>query len=146
VSRDHPGAEPRAPGPSGEPEPWQAFQQAWLDAWAKAMHETVAADEFARMMGRSLDVFLQAWAPLRQMERVLQRSLEGAGLPTRADVLALAERLDGLSRQVEALAGRVDALMGRPRGAARPPAHGRRDRRTRAPQRPVTRKRRAERR
>ncbi|MDR7487729.1 MAG: poly(R)-hydroxyalkanoic acid synthase subunit PhaE, partial [Armatimonadota bacterium] len=126
MSGSQPGAEPRGVAPSGEPEPWQALQKAWLDAWAKAMHETVAAEEFAQVMGRSLEVFLQAWAPLRQMERVLQRSLEGAGLPTRADVLALAERLDGLARQVEALAGRVDALRGRSGRAAPPSGRGQR--------------------
>ena len=92
--------------------PWRPFQKAWLDSWAKAMSETVSSEEFAKSMGQYLDDYLQASAPVRrQIEEGMAKYLEQMNMPTRSEVISLAERLTHLEMRVDDLDAKLDQAL-----------------------------------
>lgn len=93
---------------------WQQFQQASLNAWAKTMSETITGEDFARAVGQSLDSYLDATAPLReQVEKVVEQYLQQMKLPTRDEVVTLAERLTRLEMRIDDLDAKMDEGLDR---------------------------------
>lgn len=87
---------------------WKPFQ----DAWAKAMSEAVNSEEFARLMGQYLDAYFQTSAPMRQqLEKWMELYLQQMNMPTRAEVIGLAERLTHLEMRVDDLDAKMDEAL-----------------------------------
>jgi polyhydroxyalkanoic acid synthase PhaR subunit len=101
------------PPPEFDPfSPWKPFQNAWMEAWGKAMSETVSSEEFAKNMGQYLDKFLQAATPVRQQtDRAMESYLAQMNLPTQAEVVSLAERLTQLERRADDLDAKADEIL-----------------------------------
>ena len=102
-------SEQQPPKPEFDPfAAWKPLQ----DAWAKAMSETVASEEFAKSMGDYMDAYLQTSAPVRQlMEKAVERYLQQMGLPTRGEVISQAERLSNLEMRVDDLDAKMDEAL-----------------------------------
>ncbi len=100
--------------PNGRPpDPMEAFREVrdtYLDAWAKAMVETVNTDAYAKSTGTVLDTYLSASSPFREsVEKAMLRVLEQLSMPSRADFIALADRVTN----IEMLLDDMDATLDR---------------------------------
>ncbi len=94
--------------------PWKQFQETSMKAWAKMMSEAVASEDFAKSMGQYLDSYLEASAPMRrQIEDTMEKYLQQMNMPTRNEVISLAERLTSLEMRVDDLDAKTDEILDR---------------------------------
>jgi polyhydroxyalkanoic acid synthase PhaR subunit len=101
-------------------EAWRGMRDSSMDAWAKAMTQTVNTEEYAKASGVMLDAYLTASIPFRQMlEKAMGQALQQCNMPTRADFISLAERLTQIETALDDLDAKLDlALQTRPMEAA----------------------------
>ena len=90
----------------------------YLDAWAKAMVETVNTDAYAKATGMMLDTYLTASQPFREsLEKVMPQTLQRLNLPSRADFISLAERVTHIEMKLddmESALDRIEKLLAKP--------------------------------
>jgi hypothetical protein len=111
-------------------DPMDAFRDmrnTYLDAWAKAMVETVNTDAYAKTSGAVLDTYLSASSPFREtVEKAMLRVLEQLSMPSRADFIALADRVTNIEMLLDDMDAKLDRIAqlftkrvcsGRPRAA-----------------------------
>jgi hypothetical protein len=110
------------------PDPMEAFRglrDTYLDAWAKAMVETVNTDAYAKTSGTVLDTYLSASSPFREaVEKAMLHVLEQLSMPSRADFVSLADRVTNIEMHLDdmdAKLDRIEKLLTKPVGAARSP-------------------------
>jgi argininosuccinate lyase len=80
----------------------------------------MGTDTFAKMMGKQLEGFLNVSGPVKKAaEQQIDASLAGLGMPSRAQVVALArhlaqveEKIDGLEDKLDRALRRLDAGAG----------------------------------
>jgi len=130
------------PTGSGAPfDPMGAFRQmrdAYLDVWAKTMVDTVNTEAYAKATGSMLDAYLAVSSPFREaIEKAMVQALQQLSMPSRADVIGLAERFTNVEMRLDdmdAKLDRIDGLFSKPatetrrRAPAREPRGGRRQR------------------
>lgn len=91
---------------------WKNTQNATLDAWSKAMIELVSTDAYAEATGRLLDSYLTVSAPMRKLlEQTMTQVLAQYNLPSRAEVLSLAERFTNIEMRLDDLDARLDTIQ-----------------------------------
>ncbi len=91
-----------------------------MDAWAKMMIQFVNTDSYAHATGTFLDTWLSSSAQFRKaLEAAMTQALTSLNMPTRADVISLAERLTNIEMRLDDLAARLEEGQ-RP---ARKPGH-----------------------
>jgi hypothetical protein len=90
---------------------WKAFMDQWIEVWSKVLGQAMGTDEFAQALGRYLDQMLGAQAPVKKgMEQYTDQALRTLGLPSRAQVVAVASQLVALEERVEGLEDRLDEI------------------------------------
>ena len=105
----------------------KGLRDANLDAWSKLMIECVNTDAYAKATGAMLDSCLSKSAPLRQaLEAAVTRALTGLNMPTRDDVIGLAERLTNIEIRLDNLEARLEEG----RRPSRPAAAGAKNKRS----------------
>ena len=116
---------------SKPPEATDAFREMrdkYLDAWAKAMVETVNTDSYAKSSGMVLDNYLSASSPFREaVEKAMLHVLGQLSMPSRADFVALAERVNNIEIRLDdmdAKLDRIEKLLTHPMSPARNRATG----------------------
>lgn len=83
-------------------EPFRGMRDVYLDAVAKTMVEAVNTDAYAQAAGAMLDSSLTMSAPFREaLEKTMLQVLQQLSLPSRQDVLALAERFTNLELRLD---------------------------------------------
>src|SRR5690242_16529887 len=88
---------------------WRTTQNASLEAWSKAMIELVNTEAYAEATGRILDSYLAASVPMRKVvEQAMAQVLGQVNMPTRAEVLSLAERMTNIEMRLDDLDARFD--------------------------------------
>ncbi len=96
------------------PDPMDAFREmrdSYLDAWAKAMVETVNTEAYARTSGTVLDTYLSASSPFREaVEKAMLRVLEQLSMPSRADFIALADRVNNIEMRLDDMDAKLDRI------------------------------------
>jgi len=96
------------------PDPTDAFRDmrdTYLDAWAKAMVETVNTDAYARTTGMVLDTYLSASSPFRDaVEKAMLRVLEQLSMPSRADFVSLADRVTNIEMRLDDMDAKLDRI------------------------------------
>lgn len=100
---------------------WKQFLDQWIAAWSRVLEQAMGTDTFAKMMGKQLEGFLNVSGPVKKAaEQQIDASLAGLGLPSRAQVVALArhlaqveEKIDGLEDKLDRALRRLDAGAGR---------------------------------
>lgn len=96
-------------------DPMGAFREMrdqYLDAWAKAMVETVNTDSYARATGAMLDSYLTASTPFREaLEKVMLQSLQQLSMPSRADFCSLAERVTHIEMKLDDMDAKLDRIQ-----------------------------------
>ncbi|HEX8817295.1 MAG TPA: hypothetical protein VF753_17510 [Terriglobales bacterium] len=93
-------------------EPWRGVRDAYLDAWAKTMVDTVNNESYAQATGAMLETYLTVSAPFREaVERAMLKSLEQLAMPSRSDIVSLAERLTNIELRLDDLDAKIDKLL-----------------------------------
>jgi uncharacterized protein YpuA (DUF1002 family) len=114
--------------------PFQQMRDAYLDVWAKTMVETVNSEAYAKATGGMLDAYLTVSAPFREaVEKAMLQALQQLSMPSRTDVITLAERMTNIELRLDDIDAKLDQIVGaqisRPatvnRRAAAPQARGR---------------------
>ena len=91
---------------------WRTTQNASLDAWSKTMVELVNTEAYAEATGRLLDTYLAASVPLRKaVEQAMTQVLGQINMPTRAEVLSIAERMTNIEMRLDDLDARFDEIQ-----------------------------------
>ncbi len=104
-------------------EPWRGMRDAYLDVWAKTMVEMVNSDAYSQATGVMLDTYLTASAPFREaVEKAMLKTLEQLAMPTRNDVISIAERMTNIEMRLDDLDAKIDALLARGAKTAKPAA------------------------
>jgi hypothetical protein len=93
-------------------EPWRGMRDAYLDTWAKSMVEMVNTEAYAQATGAMLDTYLTVSAPFREaVEKAMLKTLEQLAMPSRADVISLAERMTNIEMRLDDMDAKLDALL-----------------------------------
>lgn len=93
---------------------WRGMRDASLDAWSKAMIEAVNTEAYAQSSGAMLDAWLTASIPFREMlEKTMVQALQQLSMPTRADIISLAERLTNIEMKLDDMDARFDRMEAR---------------------------------
>src|SRR5689334_1013845 len=91
---------------------WRTTQNASLEAWSKAMIELVNTEAYAEATGRILDNYLAASVPMRKVvEQAMAQVLGQVNMPSRAEVLSLAERMTNIEMRLDDLDVRFDEMQ-----------------------------------
>ncbi len=96
-------------------DPMEAFRgmrDAYLGAMAKSMVETVNTEGYAQATGQVLDTYLTMTSPAKEaLDRSMLQALEQMSLPSRTDVLSLAERFTNMEMRLDDLDVKLDQLL-----------------------------------
>src|SRR5580693_1550181 len=114
-------------------EPWRAARDIYMDAWGKTMVDLVNSEAYAQANGAMLDSYMTVSAPFREaVEKAMLKTLEQLAMPSRADILSIAERMTNIEMRLDDLDAKLDDIRRlivqagtapRPQpGKARPPS------------------------
>src|SRR4051812_8925517 len=96
-----------------------SLRDSGMDAWSKMMIQLVNTDAYAQSTGVMLDAWLSSSGPFRKaLESAMTHALANAGMPSRAEVAGLAERLTHIEMRLDDMEAKLDAaLRGERKGA-----------------------------
>jgi hypothetical protein len=104
---------------------WTSMRDSYMDAWAKGMIDLVSSEEYARATGAFLDTYLSVSEPFRRtVEKAMEQVLTGLNMPTRQDVVSLAERLTNIEMRLDDLDAKIDGLAAAGATGSAPRSHG----------------------
>ena len=90
-------------------EPWRGVRDVYLDAWAKTMVDMVNTEAYAQASGAMLDSYLTVSTPFREaVEKAMLKTLEQLAMPSRADVVSIAERMTNIEMRLDDLDAKLD--------------------------------------
>ncbi len=108
----------KAPDPF---ERWRGMRDGLLEAWAKALNDTVKSDAYAQTSGVILDAALTASSPLRDLlQKTMLTTLEQLSMPTREDIISLDGRLTNVEVLLDDMDAKLDRIERLLSGSARP--------------------------
>lgn len=91
--------------------PWRGMRDFYLDAWAKAAVEMVNTPAYAEATGAMLNNYLTLSAPVSEaIEKCMLKALEQLAMPSRADVLSIAERMTNIEIRLDDLDAKLDEI------------------------------------
>jgi len=92
-------------------EPWRGVRDVYLDAWAKTMVDMVNTEAYAQATGTILDTYLTVSTPFREaVEKAMLKTLEQLAMPSRADVVSIAERMTNIEMRLDDLDAKLDVI------------------------------------
>src|SRR5580704_10840392 len=104
-------------------EPSRGMRDIYMDAWGKTMVDMVNSEAYAQASGAMLDSYLTISAPFREaVEKAMLKTLEQLAMPTRADVISIAERMTNIEMRLDDLDAKIDTLLARGAQASKPAA------------------------
>ncbi len=90
----------------------RSLQDANMEAWSKMMQQFVNTPEYSQATGTMLDTYLTTSAPFRKMiEQAMTQTLQQLNMPTRMDVIGIAERLTNIEMRLDDLDAQLTALQ-----------------------------------
>ena len=91
---------------------WRGMRDANMEALSRAMVDMVNTEAFAQAIGTYLDTYLAASAPFRRsLETTMSQVLAQLNMPSRTEVVSIAERLTNIEMRLDDLDAKIDALM-----------------------------------
>lgn len=109
-------------------EPWRTLRDAGMEAWARHMAQAVNSEPYLKATGAMLDAYLSASAPVREAFAAnMAMALQQFNLPSRAEVIGIAERLTNIEMRLDDLDAKLDAALRRGRTGEGAPASSRRE-------------------
>jgi hypothetical protein len=101
---DHPESDPFAP--------LVQFTDRWMKTWSSVMSDVVASESFADAMGEQLEGMLEATKLVRQQMKVsMEQTLQQMNMPTRDQILGLAERMTNIEMRLDDLDAKLDESL-----------------------------------
>jgi hypothetical protein len=93
-------------------EPWRAARDIYMDAWGKTMVDMVNSEAYAQATGAMLDSYMTVSAPFREaVEKAMLKTLEQLAMPSRADVVSIAERMTNIEMRLDDLDAKLDNIQ-----------------------------------
>jgi hypothetical protein len=90
---------------------WKAARDANLEAWSKLMVDMVNSDEYAKTTGAALTQFLALSQPGRDAaEQSMTQTLATLNMPSRAEVISIAERLVNVEMRLDDLDAKLSTM------------------------------------
>jgi polyhydroxyalkanoic acid synthase PhaR subunit len=97
----------------------KSMRDSGMDAWSKMMVQLVNTEAYSQATGMMLDTWLTTSAPFRKaLESTMTQVLTNLNMPTRNDVVSVAERLTNIELRLDDLEAKLDDVQ----RAARKPA------------------------
>jgi hypothetical protein len=97
-------------------------REAGMDAWSKAMIQFVNSEAYAQATAAMLDAWLTTSSPFRKaIESAMTQALINLNMPTRPDVIGLAERLTNIELRLDDLDAKLEESRRGPGNAAASP-------------------------
>jgi seryl-tRNA synthetase len=91
---------------------WKAARDANLDAWSKLMIDIVNSDEYAKATGLALEQILATSQPMRDaLERSMTQTLSMLNMPSRAEVISIAERLVNVEMRLDDMDAKLNTVQ-----------------------------------
>jgi uncharacterized protein Yka (UPF0111/DUF47 family) len=88
------------------------FYDDWTKTWAGAASEMVSSKSFADSMAQQLESTLSATQLMRrQMGEIMEQSLQQMSLPTRKQVLSIAERMTNIEMRLDDVEAKLDQVL-----------------------------------
>ena len=93
---------------------WKQLMDQAIEAWSRALGQVMGTDAFAQALGRTLDQFLVASAPLKKAaDQSVEAGLQALNLPSRGQVTEVAKQIIGLEERIDGLEDALGAIMRR---------------------------------
>ena len=93
-------------------EPWRGMRDIYMDAWGKTMVDMVNSEAYAQASGAMLDSYLTISAPFREaIEKAMLKTLEQLAMPSRADIVSIAERMTNIEMRLDDLDAKLDNIQ-----------------------------------
>lgn len=93
---------------------WKPFLDQWIAAWSKVLQDAMSTDAFAQALGQYLDKWLSVQGPAKKMaEESTAATLQALGMPSRHQVVGIAQQLMDLDDRIDGVDDRLVALMAR---------------------------------
>jgi hypothetical protein len=90
----------------------RTMRDATLDAWSKMMIDMVNSDAYAQATAKWLDTYLTASKPFHDMmEKTTTQVLTEFNMPTRTDIISLAERMTNIEMRLDDIDIRFDDIQ-----------------------------------
>jgi hypothetical protein len=85
-----------------------------IDAWSRALGQAMNTDQFAQLLGRYLDQWLVATAPMKKAgEQQIDAALQALNMASRSQVTAVASQIVDLEERIERLEDGIGAVLKR---------------------------------
>src|SRR6516162_9447535 len=93
-------------------EPFRGVRDAYMEVWAKSMVDMVNSEAYAQATGAMLDTYLTVSTPFREaVEKAMLKALEQLAMPSRADVVSLAERMTNIEMRLDDFDAKLDGIQ-----------------------------------
>jgi hypothetical protein len=90
----------------------RAMRDANIEAWSKAMQQFVNTEAYSQATGAMLDTYLTTSAPFRKViEQTMTQVLQQFNMPTRSDVISIAQRLTNLEMRLDDLDAQITEMQ-----------------------------------
>ena len=104
-------------------EPFRAWRDTYLNVMSKNMMETVNSEAYAQATGTMLESYLNVAAPVKDaLDKSMLQALEQLSLPSRQDVISLAERFTNMEMRLDDLDAKLDEVLKAVRASSAPAA------------------------
>ena len=88
------------------------FYDDWTKTWAGAAGEMVSSKSFADSMAQQLESTLSTTQLMRkQMSGIMEQSLQQMNLPTRKEILTIAQRLTSVEMRLDDMEAKLDEML-----------------------------------
>ncbi len=88
------------------------FYDNWTKSWANSMSETFTNERFAKTMAEQMEGSMEFMGLIRkQVSDAMTQYLQGINLPTRNEVIDLAERLNRIEMILDDLDAKTDEIL-----------------------------------
>lgn len=88
------------------------FYDDWTKTWSGAASEMVSNKSFADSMAKQLESTLSTTQLMRrQMGEIMEQSLQQMSLPTRKDILSIAERMTSVEMRLDDMEAKLDEIL-----------------------------------
>lgn len=90
---------------------WKTTRDTNLEVWSKVMVDLVNSDEYAKMTGVAMEQALATSQPFRDaLERSMTQTLAMMNMPSRAEVVSIAERLVNVEMRLDDLDAKLSDI------------------------------------
>ena len=93
---------------------WKQLLDQSIDAWSRALGQAMNTDQFAQLLGRYLDQWLVATAPMKKAgEQQIDAALQALNMASRSQVTAVTAQIVDLEERIERLEDGIGAVLKR---------------------------------